>query len=659
MQSELLKQKEQYAHLERSHSDEKAWHATTKNELQLVSEERMSLDERFQLVQRILAPKPPVNEGVSTFKRLIIEDFHKFASAESSLADKVGSLVALQRILHELELDIRFPAILGKRVIGIAGGFSSGKSAFINSFLPNSSVKLAVGINPVTVIPSYIVCSSQGTRIHGYCANGGFLELGSGLYQKLSHEYLKSFGFDLRAVMPYISVQAPINQELFKHIALIDTPGYNPGAVDSSQSFDRETATEYVKQCDAMIWVIGLDSTGTLPDSDREFIEQAGFSSDSLFIVLNKADIKSQSDIDDILEKVVGELDFAGIEYAGICAYSSNNKKSYNSQGESLNDFVVRLNRPRNESSHLKEKIDTVFNRYADLIKKDLDNDTLRVRQLNKIKSFALEYGGTEGHAKMRGLCLDLEKAFPKRDLEVALKMCDELRWKFVTSIMKALKEADGVAIDGHQILQEDLSEASVIGREIKSPTISSGKTVETDSVLSTGSTVNTAVVAAKAVVAATVRPLEWLYGGGKSTVEAETPQESHGSSKKLVFLSNEWFAQVAVLTAAAGDLKISPSLAGVVLNITVTDTDQGNVNLSINCGKLEKGYSTKASTTLTMQGNVLRKVFLECDLNASMQAFMSGQIKAQGDMTKLMALQTSRPSAEQKALYEQILALV
>jgi putative sterol carrier protein len=44
--------------------------------------------------------------------------------------------------------------------------------------------------------------------------------------------------------------------------------------------------------------------------------------------------------------------------------------------------------------------------------------------------------------------------------------------------------------------------------------------------------------------------------------------------------------------------------------------------------------------------------------MNAAMQAFMSGQIKAEGDMTKLMALQTARPSAEQKALFQQVLAI-
>ena len=56
------------------------------------------------------------------------------------------------------------------------------------------------------------------------------------------------------------------------------------------------------------------------------------------------------------------------------------------------------------------------------------------------------------------------------------------------------------------------------------------------------------------------------------------------------------------------------------------------------------------------MDAETLRKVFLEFDLTAAMQAFMTGKIKVQGDMSQLMALQTAKPSTEQKSLYKQIL---
>jgi hypothetical protein len=123
-------------------------------------------------------------------------------------------------------------------------------------------------------------------------------------------------------------------------------------------------------------------------------------------------------------------------------------------------------------------------------------------------------------------------------------------------------------------------------------------------------------------------------------------------------FLSDEWFAKVTELTAAAGNLNVPPVLAGLALNVTATGLPNGNVDMCLNGGNFEKGHNSSASTKLTLPADLLRKIFLEGDSAAGMQGFMSGQIKVEGDMSKLMALQTARPSAEQKDLFKKVLAL-
>lgn len=123
-------------------------------------------------------------------------------------------------------------------------------------------------------------------------------------------------------------------------------------------------------------------------------------------------------------------------------------------------------------------------------------------------------------------------------------------------------------------------------------------------------------------------------------------------------FLSEEWFAKVAELTAAAGNLNVPAALANLALNLTVSGLPQGNVDIALNGGNFQRGHVDGAGTKLTLPADLLRKIFLEGDQAAGMQGFMSGQIKVEGDMSKLMALQSARPSDEQKALFKQILAL-
>lgn len=120
-------------------------------------------------------------------------------------------------------------------------------------------------------------------------------------------------------------------------------------------------------------------------------------------------------------------------------------------------------------------------------------------------------------------------------------------------------------------------------------------------------------------------------------------------------FLTDDWFSTVDKLTAEAGDLNLPPALANLAINLIVNDVN-GTTELSLDGGKICKGLSPNAKTTLNMDAETLRKVFLEFDMTAAMQAFMTGKIKVQGDMSQLMALQTAKPSIEQKDLFKKVL---
>lgn len=120
-------------------------------------------------------------------------------------------------------------------------------------------------------------------------------------------------------------------------------------------------------------------------------------------------------------------------------------------------------------------------------------------------------------------------------------------------------------------------------------------------------------------------------------------------------FLTDDWFSTVETLTAQAGNLNLPPALANLAINLVVADAS-GNTELSLDGGAIKKGLSVNAKTTLNMDGETLRKVFLEFDMAAAMQAFMTGKIKVQGDMSQLMALQTAKPSQEQKDLFKKVL---
>ena len=108
-----------------------------------------------------------------------------------------------------------------------------------------------------------------------------------------------------------------------------------------------------------------------------------------------------------------------------------------------------------------------------------------------------------------------------------------------------------------------------------------------------------------------------------------------------LTFLSDDWLAEAQKLRAELGDGGDAGAAASdITINVTVTGGPEGDRELHLQGGQFATGHVDDSPTSLTVPYEVARKMFLEGDQQAAMQAFMAGQIKVQGDMTKLMAMQ-------------------
>lgn len=120
-------------------------------------------------------------------------------------------------------------------------------------------------------------------------------------------------------------------------------------------------------------------------------------------------------------------------------------------------------------------------------------------------------------------------------------------------------------------------------------------------------------------------------------------------------FLSQAWFDQVHELNAQAGDLNLPPNLASVVLNATITGDAAAQLHLKQ--GKIHQGTTSDAISSIVIDDATLSNIITTGDVNQAIEAFMMGKIRIEGDMTQVMALQSAKPSQEQKALFKQILA--
>ena len=127
------------------------------------------------------------------------------------------------------------------------------------------------------------------------------------------------------------------------------------------------------------------------------------------------------------------------------------------------------------------------------------------------------------------------------------------------------------------------------------------------------------------------------------------------------LFLSDEWMLAAREIRSRYHDETMKVPV-GVRMNQIITGvpfgegtvkayTDTSSGVLDIDLGHLES-----ADVTVTTDYVTARNIFVEQDPNFTMQAFMSGKIKVEGDMLKMMALQGSMPQNElAKTIAEEI----
>ncbi len=126
-------------------------------------------------------------------------------------------------------------------------------------------------------------------------------------------------------------------------------------------------------------------------------------------------------------------------------------------------------------------------------------------------------------------------------------------------------------------------------------------------------------------------------------------------------FLSDPWFDKVEELVAQAGDLQIPAAMKDVEINVTITPllgTAKGPVEVFLKDGVFKRGHQPGVTTSITLSDAVARKIFVEADVAAGVQAFLGGEIEVEGDLAKVVAMQTVEPSEPQRELTRRVAAI-
>lgn len=117
-------------------------------------------------------------------------------------------------------------------------------------------------------------------------------------------------------------------------------------------------------------------------------------------------------------------------------------------------------------------------------------------------------------------------------------------------------------------------------------------------------------------------------------------------------FLSDEWIAAARDIRHRHAD-SVPQIETPVRINVVTNKVPFGEgtirafIDTSSGTLDMELGELESPDLTITTDYETARALFVDQDPTASMQAFMSGRIKVEGDITRLMMMQTSIPQSD------------
>lgn len=331
--------------------------------------------------------------------------------------------VALEANTYDVELKI-----------AVAGGYSSGKSTFLNA-LTNNGNMLPTGIEPVSVVNTYLNCSSKikNVVVKGENLSGDLVLLNQEVLDCIRHS--KESQVNVACALNKIVIDLP-SSESFNGITFIDTPGYNNSSARNTENSttDREMALSSFNEADVIFWCVDIEN-GAITEKDFEVLSKAD--GKQYVIVFTKKDKKSEGEIKRIVDQAYNDCirrfgeDKAPID---VVAYSDRDSedgrssffsKVYNTL-EELVEFIKVIG-GRTEYDICQWRLNDIFD----------NEDELSVGQLKKYQ---------ENKNKVSEIKASLQE-YVNRDANAADNLIDELRYVMIDLVNDLL---DAAGIDPH-----------------------------------------------------------------------------------------------------------------------------------------------------------------------------------------------------------------
>lgn len=203
---------------------------------------------------------------------------------------------------------IIYESLIGKNVVGLGGGFSSGKSSFLNTIMGAGEI-LPENINPSTSVPAYLVHGTEN-KVKAINIFDACIELELESINEISHGFgavgeeknRATDSVQLGHVLKNLFLETPLQK--YKNLVFLDTPGYSkPDSEDYSVKTDENIARQQLNTADFILWFLPVNEAGSFTESDIHFIQSLN-QEIPITVICSKAKRRTENQRKDVEAKI-------------------------------------------------------------------------------------------------------------------------------------------------------------------------------------------------------------------------------------------------------------------------------------------------------------------------------------------------------------------
>ena len=295
-----------------------------------------TLDTIYTLLAAVKSPQYDIHAEIKKLFPLLAQvdphNYHKHYEQLVSLAQQIEHIAGRGELQH-------------KTVIGVGGGFSAGKSRFINSFL--SIDKLPEALEPCTAVATYVSWNSiermQALNLFNHHVEINAEHLGQ-LRHFVGDEKSVNESIQLGQLLQHVHISSPAI--CWEHVAFLDTPGYSKAYGQHHVWSDYQTALMQLSEADYVIWLVSAKN-GTIRNEDLEFLQAIELRK-PLFIVVTQSDLVLRKEVEPIMQGIKNHLANKNIPLAGMMAWAAPISEINGKYiaGDDIVKWLNKINRP-------------------------------------------------------------------------------------------------------------------------------------------------------------------------------------------------------------------------------------------------------------------------------------------------------------------------